>query len=74
MHVAGVAAFNIGGQTLHTALDLPIEDGHSRPTAVAKYKALRGEKLLDLQRAWDGVRYVIIDEISHGQQSDAYAC
>ena len=60
----GVAAFNIGGATLHSALKLPVENGHGGDRATSKYKQLRGEALQDLQHAWRDVRYLIIDEIS----------
>ena len=41
----GVAAFNIGGLTIHCALNLPIE--HDRSTA---YKKLSAERLPELRR------------------------
>ena len=59
----GVAAFNIGASTLHYALKLPVEDGHGS-TVTSSYNVLQGEALEDLRRMWQGVRYLIIDEIS----------
>ena len=44
---AGVAAFNIWGATLHSALKLPVEKAHDRAAASATYKALKGEALED---------------------------
>ena len=61
---AGVAAFNIWGATLHSALKLPVEKAHHRAAASATYKALQGEALEDLQQAWRDVQYLIVDEIS----------
>ena len=61
---AGVAAFNVGGSTLHSALKLPVEDGHSHESATYKYQAPGGEALQDARQAWRDVRYLIIDEIS----------
>ena len=59
-----MAAFNIGGSTLHSALKLPVEDGHSHESATSKYKALGGEALQDARQAWRDVRYLVIDDIS----------
>ena len=59
-----MAAFNTGGFTLHSALQLPVEDGHSHESATSKYKALGGEALQDARQAWRNVQYLIIDEIS----------
>lgn len=55
----GVAAFNIGGTTAHYALTLPVEK-NGRPV----YMALGPEKLRDFRALWEGVDYVIIDEVS----------
>ena len=55
----GVAAFNIGGLTIHRALKLPVE--HDRSTA---YKKLSAERLYELRRLWKDVHVMIIDEIS----------
>ena len=55
----GVAAFNIGGLTIHRALNLPVE--HDRSTA---YKKLSAERLHELRRLWKDVHVMIIDEIS----------
>ena len=59
-----MAALNIEGATLHSALRLPVEDGHSHAVATYKYKPLQGDTLQDMQQALRGVRYLIIDEIS----------
>ena len=59
----GVAAFNIGPSTLHYALKLPIEDGRGSIVRCS-YNVLQGEALEDLRRLWQGVRYLIMDEIS----------
>ena len=59
MAPTGVAAFNIGGLTIHKALNLPVE--HSRST---KYRKLSAERLDDLRRDWRNVDTVVIDEIS----------
>jgi hypothetical protein len=77
----GVAAFNIGGITIHKALALPVE--HCRETGSARvtYKKLNGQQLQALRAEWAGVRFLIIDEISmvssgaqlHGQ-NDASNC
>ena len=48
MYSYGSAAFNIGGLTIHRALNLPVE--HSRNTRLLK--------------AWSSVNTVVIDEIS----------
>ena len=55
----GVAAFNIGGLTIHRALNLPVE--HDRSTA---YKKLSAERLHELRCLWKDVHDMIIDEIS----------
>jgi len=55
----GVAAFNIGGLTIHQALNLPVE--HDRSTA---YKKLSAEWLHELRCLWKDVHVMIIDEIS----------
>ena len=59
MAPTGVAAFNIGGLTIHKALNLPVE--HGRNTT---YRKLSAEKLDDLRRSWRNVDTVVIDEIS----------
>ena len=50
----GIAAFNIGGQTLHSAAQLPIRE----------YRDLQGDSLHRLQMKLDGKSYIIIDEMS----------
>ena len=51
----GVAAFNVQGATLHSLLSLPTK-GEFRP--------LEGHQLQQLQDRWNGVQYLIIDEMS----------
>lgn len=51
----GVAAFNIDGRTIHSALLLPLG---------SKAVDLSHEKIKTLQAKLDGVRYVIVDEKS----------
>lgn len=62
----GVAAFNIGGSTLHTALRLPVERGRERSGSAARvqYKKLQQQQLIELATVFFSVRYLIIDEIS----------
>lgn len=55
----GVAAFNIGGVTIHCALCLPVEHGSS-----TRYRKLSAERLHELRLLWKDVHTVIIDEIS----------
>ena len=50
----GIAAFNIHGQTLHSAAQLPIRE----------IKELQGESLQRLQLKLEGKEYLIIDEMS----------
>ena len=61
----GVAAYNIGGMTLHTACKLPVEKGHGR-RATAVYKPLEGELLEEQRMMWSTkkVRFLINDECS----------
>ena len=59
MAPTGVAAFNIGGLTIHRALNLPVEHGNS-----TTYRKLGAERLKDLRQSWKYVNTVIIDEIS----------
>ncbi len=54
---SGVAAWNIGGTTLHSALSIPA-------TASPSVTPLTGTRLATLQRAWKGVVFVVIDEKS----------
>lgn len=51
----GVAAFNIHGTTIHLALSIPVNGNNFEIT---------GERLKQLQKKLDGVRYIIIDEKS----------
>ncbi len=54
---SGVAAWNIGGRTLHSSLAVPA-------SASASVTPLEGTRLANLQRHWKGVHFVIIDEKS----------
>ncbi len=54
---SGVAAWNIGGRTLHSSLAIPA-------SASASVTPLEGTRLANLQRHWKGVHFVIIDEKS----------
>lgn len=62
----GVAAFNIGGTTIHNLLRLPVEHGRERAGSRARvqYKKLPQDKLLELAAHLYGVKCIIIDEIS----------
>ena len=55
----GIAAYNIGGVTVHSAFCLPVEHKKS-----ATYVPLRAEKLKQFRIKFKDVAYVIIDEIS----------
>ena len=55
----GIAAYNIGGITIHSAFSLPVE--HHK---TADYIPLRAEKLQTLRYKFRNIRYIIIDEIS----------
>ena len=59
MAPTGVAAFNIGGLTIHKVLNLPVE--HGKRTA---YRKLASERLHGMRRLWKRVTTIIIDEIS----------
>ena len=59
MAPTGVAAFNIGGLTIHKALNLMVE--HGKRTA---YRKLACERLHGMRRLWKSVTTIIIDEIS----------
>ena len=59
MAPTGVAAFNIGGLTIHRALNLPMEHGRS-----TRYCKLSTNKLDQLRRDWRNINTVVIDEIS----------
>ena len=52
----GVAAFNIGGRTYHSALGLGVDDGRSRMAGESQIARLQEERR--------GIRYLIIDENS----------
>ena len=54
-----VAAFNIGGLTIHKALNLPLE--HGKRTA---YRKLVSKRLHGMRHLWKSVTTIIIDEIS----------
>ena len=55
----GVAAFNIGGLTIHYAFSLPVEHGDK-----TRYRKLSAEKLHELRLLCKEIHTVIIDEIS----------
>ena len=55
----GVAAFNVGGLTIHRALRLQVEHGKT-----AHQLQLHALALHDLRKLWQGVHTIIIDEIS----------
>ena len=50
----GVAAFNIGEQTLHSLLRIPLQK--------TSFSDVQGPSLRDLQERFEDVRYLIIDE------------
>ena len=50
----GVAAFNISGSTIHSALHIPIRDMIN----------LQGLRLITLQQEMRHIRYILIDEMS----------
>ena len=52
----GMAAFNINGSTIHSALQLPVQN--------FRKKELDGKSLQRLQMELSGVHYIIIDEMS----------
>ena len=55
----GDAAFNIGGPTIHRALQLQMEHGR-----LARQISLGAPALHDLRDLWKGVHTIIIDEVS----------
>jgi len=55
----GVAAYNIGGMTLHKAFKLPIDHKYKE-----EYTPLNGEALQELRTMFKHIQTVIIDEIS----------
>ena len=59
MAPTGVAAFNIGGLTIHRALQLQVEHGR-----LARRISLGALALHDLRDLWKGVHTIIIDEVS----------
>ena len=59
MAPTGVAAFNIGGLTIHRAMQLQVEHGR-----VARQLPLSALALHDLSTLWNGVHTIIIDEVS----------
>lgn len=52
---SGVAALNILGRTIHSALGLPID---------SEFVELRGSRLARFQQTWSGVHFITIDEKS----------
>ena len=59
MAPTGVAAFNIGGLTIHRTLQLQVEHGR-----LARQISLGALALHDLRDLWKGVHTIIIDEVS----------
>jgi len=55
----GLAAFGIGGTTIHRLLSLPVE--HGKP---ADYSRLPQEQLVQIRTTLQGLKLLIIDEIS----------
>jgi hypothetical protein len=51
---SGVAALNIRGRTIHSALGLPLRG----------FASISGSRLANMQLDWEGVHFVIIDEKS----------
>lgn len=58
---SGIAAFNISGQTIHSAVSIPSSHG--------PFADLSGSYLSVLQQQWKGVHFVIVDEKSMLRQS-----
>src|SRR5271154_6599391 len=54
----GVAAFNIRGRTIHSALSIPIINSKNNNIDID------GERLKQLQERLENVKYIIIDEKS----------
>ena len=59
MAPTGVAALNIGGQTIHSVLSIPVEHGHT-----PKYTAYKSDKLHRTRQGLSDVKCVILDEVS----------
>uniref|UniRef100_A0A1X7V4V4 ATP-dependent DNA helicase n=1 Tax=Amphimedon queenslandica TaxID=400682 RepID=A0A1X7V4V4_AMPQE len=59
MAQTGVAAFNIGGLTIHWALNLSVVHGNFTTN-----KKLGAERKKELRQSWKYVNSIIIDEIS----------
>ena len=55
----GLAAFNIGGTTIHRVLSLPVE--HGKP---ANYSSLQQEQLILLKATLKGLKLLVLDEVS----------
>ena len=55
----GLAAYSIGGVTIHRLLMLPVEHGNT-----ARYEKLNTENLKILRNALHGVKLIILDEVS----------
>ena len=55
----GLAAFNIGGSTIHRTFSLPVE--HGKP---ADYRPLNAEQLTVIRATLQGLILLIIDEVS----------
>ena len=52
MAPTGVAAFNIGGLTIHKALNLPVEHGKRTAGKRTAYRKLASERLHGMRRLW----------------------
>lgn len=57
---SGVAAFNVEGWTIHSALSIPVRVNNKDEGMLA----LKNEKLKKIQEDWEGIEFVIIDEKS----------
>jgi len=55
----GLAAYNVGGTTLHRMLSLPVE--HGKPS---DYRRLQVDELTTIRATLKGLRLLIVDEIS----------
>lgn len=62
----GVAAFNVGGRTVHGLLSIPVDQHHRQSALVPP---LRDELLMEKVEMFQDVDYLIIDEISMVSQN-----
>ena len=58
----GIAAFSIGGVTLHRAFKLPVEYG--KGAKVPRHSKLSEHSLSAMRQQWQNTKHVIIDKIS----------